>query len=264
MNHAFRLVSLLVLALGAGCTTSQTAHLLPSYGRAIQMVDPEKPAPPKVFVQGRCSDHFWDELVPYFTHAANREGSGFNPAFINSRVSNAVWHMPDAVYYLEGQSQIVGSVGQYWGMGVATSSPVISTPTVVIGYRAAPSIMPFRCDENGMVVLVRDSQACAGLVEGDTVLTFGEDSMPPKELMTQLSWPGHMRRMARNPGDKVKVVWIRPGAGRQEGQITMLANPQEFRKEADSLALEGIRDIRYAKDSKGQYYWYYPTWDSHQ
>jgi hypothetical protein len=78
-------------------------------------------------------------------------------------------------------------------------------------------------DDRQMVTGIEDWARASGLLEGDTLISLaGAEVKPPAEGRLA---PWATTALTVRPGDDVKVIWIRPGAGRMEGVIKAASPP---------------------------------------
>jgi hypothetical protein len=243
----------LLLLLLASCQTGPQVERFPTFDRAVSMADPTLPRQPKVFIHNGDED-YRSELVPYCWVRADRSGGPADGA-IRSAMRTLIRAMPDAAVFQEEDAQVVGSVSQYWGWGVATSSPVYGIPGFLVGYREAPALLPFRFKrETGMVTLIRDPAKCVGMLEGDSLILVGDIDVSGGAGSEKQFSPLHAVRLSAMPGDKLRVVWIRPGQGRMEGTAELIANPHTYRQRPDGVEL-GLGEPRVSTDGKGRPCW---------
>ncbi len=234
---------------------------LPTYETAIRMADREHPKMPKIFIDGMCGDHFWDELVPYCHLPGGRSGDTTVDAKVKYELEKIIGEMPDAISYGEGNTQQVGAVSAYIGFGVTTTSAVFATPSITVGYREAGAVLPFRWSHStGMVTLVRDEKAAAGVLEGDTLLLVADCQANIENNSSWARSPIHKERLKWREGAKVKAVWIRPGQGRMTGEVTLLANPKSYLAEMDSTQPQ-MTPLIVAPNGKGQAVWWFETYN---
>ena len=134
----------------------------------------------------------------------------------------------------------------YVGM-VSFATPTSSTAVVGYAMRAVRARLPFDHDlGTGMVLTIHDREAAPSLLEGDTITTVdGEPARPPKRWP---EWTLYPRLLEHVPGREVLVEWIRPGTGRMQGTIRMLAPLSPHRLTSDSIDTRWMPPIEVASD----------------
>lgn len=130
-------------------------------------------------------------------------------------------HHPDLVLWqFRGQSY-AGSTSAYMGFGMWTSVPTYENHVEGLACRLAPAYLPLRPAPDGTVLAVDESVRSCGIIEGDRLLSVADQ---PIQAGDAWSTSPHFRVfLGAKPGDAIKLVWIRPGTGRMEGNIAAVA-----------------------------------------
>lgn len=116
--------------------------------------------------------------------------------------------------------EYAGSVGDYWGFGITTSTPIYAATAKAVLLNKAPCRLGIQCDETRMVTTLHDDvRAASGLLEGDKLVSI-------RGVAVDYSWDSPYWRVIREtqPGDELEAIWIRPGKGRMSGKFTALDN----------------------------------------
>lgn len=142
----------------------------------------------------------------------------------------------DVILFFEGEPYYAGTVSSAIGapirgggsVAIASSSAIYATPMIGICLRLAPAKLAVLWNREGEINVVGDKVRACGITEGDRVLSidatpvlYGEQSFSSPHLIKALSW---------KPGQKVKLVWLRPDKGRMEGVATLEENPPTYMK----------------------------------
>lgn len=69
-----------------------------------------------------------------------------------------------------------------------------------------------------MVTEVSDKVRPIGILEGDTLVSIGGSSVSSSGSQAS---PWSTEALRWKAGDKVKLIWIRPGVGRMEGEVAL-------------------------------------------
>jgi hypothetical protein len=128
---------------------------------------------------------------------------------------------PDFLIYENGGQGYAGQVTQYVGYGAAFSQPVFRPQGAVHCCRIAPCRLGVKWDDKFMVTNIDEAQRSSGIIEGDTVISIDGKSVDPQGAFMsdyKMSFLGYA------VDQEVKVIWIRPGTGRMEGNIKMIPN----------------------------------------
>ena len=133
----------------------------------------------------------------------------------------------DVALLHDGAPQYVGSVGNYVGFGVSTSTPVYAQTATVVLYRVCPARTGFRTARDDVVAYCDPRTKCSesGLLEGDRVLSLNGTPFDVRGESTY--WNAHLDL---RPGDRVKIIWLREGVGRMEGLLECVDNPPSHLK----------------------------------
>lgn len=124
---------------------------------------------------------------------------------------------PDYVIFANTQSYATGSTGVYWGFGISTSQTNYAHKTTARLLRILPSNLGFTFNTEN-IVTSRQSKSVldSGLLEGDKILSIDNRPITLKNVRLKL--------LKSRPGQKVDLVWIRPGKGRMTGEIELVEN----------------------------------------
>jgi hypothetical protein len=163
--------------------------------------------------------------VAYATvHGDFHSGSEEYQALQLKKHASTLGFRPDFMIYAPQGAAFAGTVSTYVGFGITTSSPTYRPQGVAICFRETGFSTGMVWDERLMVTELSESARGVGILEGDTLVSIDGASMAAAS--GQLSaW--HLKAMQHKPGDKVPVVWIRPGTGRMEGTL-LLQPPTEW------------------------------------
>lgn len=131
---------------------------------------------------------------------------------------------PDFLIYVPQGASYAGSVSTYIGFGVTTSSPTYRPQGMAFCMREVGFATGIRINDQNMVTEVASEVATSGIQEGDTLVSIAGNSV--ERVNNQLS-PWQVEALRHKPGDKVKLVWIRPGTGRMSGEA-VLQPPREW------------------------------------
>lgn len=148
-------------------------------------------------------------------------------------------HQADVIALMDPQVHYAGSVSSAsigGGFALGMSSPVYTKSLTGVGCRLAPGAIGFRFDDAGVIEHISDPILYEqGLLEGDSVLTV--DGISVKGMLSDFSHPAWSRILTYQPGEELRVVYIRPGTGRLEAVVSVKENelPEEF----DGLYLPG-------------------------
>lgn len=146
-------------------------------------------------------------------------GSDEKHASLLKRQAATLGFAPDYLIYTPQGSAYAGSVSTYVGFGITTSSPVTRPQGVALCMREIGFSTGLDWDDHGMVTDVADQVRPTGILEGDTLVSIAGAGI--KSSGSQPS-PWAAECLKHKPGDVVKLIWIRPGQGRMEGQATLL------------------------------------------
>jgi hypothetical protein len=114
-------------------------------------------------------------------------------------------------------SSVFSSCGIY-GLGFSTT-PTTRNTAAVTCYRLAPVSLGLMTDASWMVTEVAESAKPSGIQEGDWIQMIGTADVQPRASQDVAPWLA--ASLQRKPGDKIEVVWIRPGTGRMRGEIVL-------------------------------------------
>lgn len=131
---------------------------------------------------------------------------------------------PDFLIYVPQGAAYAGSVSTYVGFGIATSTPTYRPQAMAFCMREVGFATGLRINEQDMVTEVADESRACGIQEGDTVVSIAGSAVARPN--NQLS-PWEIEALQHQPGEKVRVVWIRPGSGRMEGEV-VLQQPRDW------------------------------------
>ena len=157
--------------------------------------------------------------VAYATvHGDFHGGSEEHHAVLLKRHVNTLGFRPDFMIYAPQGAAFAGTVSTYVGFGITTSSPTYRPQGMAICFRETGFSTGMVWDERLMVTELSESARGVGILEGDTLVSIDGASMatPSGQLS---AW--HLKALQHKPGDKVAVVWIRPGTGRMEGELVL-------------------------------------------
>jgi hypothetical protein len=249
---AIAILALLISLLG-GCASPRSVTKLPAYDAAIALVDYKSPKMPKIFARGEHTDAVVFELIPYCESEWTRDGGDLTTT-ARSGVSTLIYHMPDAVVCSEGRTQVTGVVTTHILFGVSSGGATTATPTAALGYREAPAVLPFQWDLGStMVRKIHDRSKCGELIEGDTIASVNGIDVTDKQLAYSALAADWIRA---KPGSKARVGWIRPGTGRMEGDVEMIANPRTYIAERD-FTMPKLGELRWHQKENGPPYWHF-------
>lgn len=249
---------LLLLVLGASCTSAYKVVPLIARDAAAHAARPDAPRMPLVFPEEQVSDLVLEELVPFQWCLTARGDWIPMDSSLRSDLKVIISDMPDALSYSEGQARVDGVVSQHVGFGVSTGYSTRSVPYRLTLYREAEAVMPVRCArETGMIVNIRDAAAAVGMQEGDFLVQIaGIDALFKSDDAWAQS-PLQALRLSWKPGDSVQVAWIRPGTGRMEGAMKLLPSAKSYRSSPDAIDLK-MGEVNMRTKSNGQVVWFFP------
>src|SRR5262245_10274024 len=191
----------------ASCVSPDPVRKTQFYELAVSMAPLDQPHP-VMLVESHDSVPA-AEMVPYAMITCLSTASGENAGA--SLWMKAVPHRPDLVSYEFGGDVATGSVSQYWGWGIATSTPTYSHAYTAWCFRATEAVLPFKLNRSGMILEIDPSEASCGLLEGDTIVSVN-GGVYDEKLGVNSSWFG--MRLSIHPGNEIDVQAIRPGTGR--------------------------------------------------
>jgi len=211
-----------------GCEAAPQVVRLPAYSIAIEMADPEKPfSPPLVSTTEKVGS-----MVCY-GYLSKVETGGTPESRARALWRASVEHMPDVVAYGEGGSVYTGSVGQYWGFGVSTSTPVYGVECFAYLLRRQKAKTGLTVDKTGMIVAINPDCKAQGLLEGDKVLSINGVAWDSENWRAS----SHLCELLKlRPGEPAKFIAIRPGTGRVEGSITAIPVEVDNGKRATEIS----------------------------
>lgn len=207
-------LAILLLSALAACDTF-AEHRCRNFDAAMAI--PAAVENPPVF-RGTAAPTSGPWLVPYAkidaSFADRQNESGYAAKLRNEALRRDL--RPDALLYFFGGEAVTGAVATYVGFGISTVNNVVRPQATAICCRACPISTGIRARRDYMVTSLDESAKACGILEGDTVLTI--DGCSVEHPADDVSEWAH-RVLAKRPGDKLRVVWIRPGTGRMEGEI---------------------------------------------
>lgn len=152
---------------------------------------------------------------------------------------------PDFILFANRGVANVGTVTQHVGFGVYSSSPVYRPQASAWCCRIAPSYTGVSTDASCMVTNVEDWARASGIQEGDTLVSISGATVKAPSDDRVPEWA--IKRLKIEPGQEVKAIWIRPGAGRMEGLLKM-------REPKPKSAAPSIAPRRTTRESQSGYY----------
>lgn len=191
-----------------GCYQVQVTELL-AYDAA------RKVAPKGAAHFLRANEVDW-ESMPSLVKYANISAISGNPGFLEGAIRRRAKDLePDLVVFAAGPAIYTGSVAVY-GNGIALSSPMYAQVLHGTCYRLTPGRFGCKTDGEGTICSIdADSKVReAGIHEGDRVLSINGRYFD--SALGAISW---------RPGDKVRVIGIRPYTGKMEAEVTIVENP---------------------------------------
>ena len=121
--------------------------------------------------------------------------------------------------------------------------PLYTRSLTGVGLRVARATIGFDVDDAGLIERISDPALYdAGLLEGDTVLTV--DGVPFRGMQDDLDHPAWLRLLLLEPGERLRVIHLRPGVGRLESWI--VARPSALPDFLAELDLPGVVQARAA------------------
>lgn len=124
-----------------------------------------------------------------------------------------------------------GTVSQYWGHGLMTERRVYEQIAELVCWRLAPVSLDLEVRRKDGIVLrtpPRERFDGAELLEGDELLTI--DEIPFRFGERWLYSPHWKHLLGLKVGDRVNLVWLRPGVGRMNGSLRVVANGSAWRQ----------------------------------
>ena len=256
LRGASLVIALILSVLLSGCASAPQIQPLPARDAAVQIGKPDEPRMPKLFLEDPSNQHVLDELVPYEQVLSNRMDSAVY--VLSFRLEQLIWHMPDAVTYSEGQEQVVGVVSQHVGFGVSTGHAIKAVPYRVVAFREAGAVLPVSFAlSTGTVMSVGDPQAAGGIKEGDILVQVAGFGVIEPSFQSWMRSMLHVSRLGWRAGDEVEAEWIRPGVGKIQGRLRLLANPCTYRSAQDWVQLDMGR-VQSSQRADGRRGWYFP------
>ena len=207
---AFRFfVILIIIPILTGCIHTKV-HKQPHFDKAMALGGPEEC---RVYQSGE-NPSGGKAGVPYVAVTASGDQLS-DSEFIKRGTKRLREFNPDLIIVQSPQTQRTGtyhSFGLYSGF-----SPPIYTKTITLwAYRYTKARLGVLWDNESHMVTVITNKALyeAGLLEGDTIISIDETPIPAI-YGEVLDW---------EPGQVVKIIWIRPGTGRMAAEVKLINN----------------------------------------
>lgn len=218
----------LVALVSVGCVRLQIRPL-PAYDAAMALPGPHKP---KIFSD---DTKISAALTPYLIIEATSGDAADRNSIIIQIGQKAAEYRADVVIIKDGGRQYAGSVatGVPLGYGVssAVSTPMYQRAILGLCYRLNPSSLGFTADQNNMIVAIQNNAVFeSGIIEGDTVVSindFAYSAAAPELLNLR-------------PSQDVKVIIIRPGAGRLVKMIQTIKNEATYLNYSDAVRFDVV------------------------
>ncbi|MCA8969818.1 MAG: hypothetical protein KDC95_08550 [Planctomycetes bacterium] len=210
------------------CTSAITIEHLPTFELA-QMPPAEAGQGAPCFDADRVDPSELPDAVPYAMCHDTIDGDRERTADVLSRALHRETS-PDFTTFRDLGSFDAGSISQYWGNGLATERRIYSHVAELIAWRLTPVSLGFelrRADGVAIRVPPKDRFDGEALLEGDEVLSIGDVPVRPGE---RFFYSPHWRRLLElEVGDRVRIVWLRPGTGRMEGLLRAIEPVKTWR-----------------------------------
>lgn len=184
----------------------------------LAMQRPAKTDNPPVFhVSG--VPHNLPESTPYVILKGDFDGgTDEGHASLLKRHAKNLGFAPDYLIYAPQGSAYAGTVSTYIGFGVSTSSAVTRPQGIAYCMRELGFSTGLRWDDRNMVTEVSDKARSIGILEGDTLVSIAGSAV---SFSGSQASPWSTESLRWKPGDIVKLIWIRPGTGRMEGELAL-------------------------------------------
>ena len=217
-NISRHLLAAVLLGVLASCSHFKTVNY-PNF-RSAEARPSATPGPPVFDVHGLPAS--LPAYVPYAHVAGDFYGGSpeWRARYLREQVVRRKL-APDFIVFEDLGSAYSGQVTQYFGYGIATSQPMYRPQAVAYCCRITPGLLGLAWDDKEMVTKIREEQRASGILEGDTLVSI--------DGKTVHSDTGTMSEFTRAfldiaAGQVIKLVWIRPGTGRMEGELNVLPN----------------------------------------
>lgn len=213
-----RITPLTLALLMAGCSSIEM-NRLPNFDRVGQRTGSRAVLVTPV---SQYDESSLPEFVPYCILFHTSSGR------TRAKAIRQLWHRADElgadlVWASEREMINVGAFSTYLGFGITKHTPSSKSVVRATLFRRPPGRLGLGTDEEGMVVLIDgDGPRDAGLLEGDRILSV--DGALWSKPGDTLRAPRFARLSTAKPGDQLKLVWIRPGVGRMEGDLEVVPN----------------------------------------
>lgn len=210
-----------------------TEHRFSTFEKAVQMPQTNADCP----VYWSHSDLTNLPASAIFAQVNGNFDGGSDASFargLKAHVEELGWK-PDYMVYQRGGANYAGSVSTYVGFGVAVSNPNYRQNATAWCFRVAPATIGVKLNKSLMVTNLTEEARASGLQEGDTILTIAGASLEAPSSAQVSEWRSKMLDV--QVGEVVKVIWVRPGTGRMEGDLVMQPN-RPFPEEADPMDMK--------------------------
>jgi hypothetical protein len=140
---------------------------------------------------------------------------------------------PEVVMLWDGESYYAGSVTAAAAVlpgsddiEFDSSEPKCKLLLVGVCCRLAPVRLGIHWDDAGIIMAIEDTARGSGIEEGDKIVSIAN-----APVLIGAKWmqsPHYLRLLQLQADTQVRLVWTRPGTGRSEGLLTLVANPLTF------------------------------------
>ena len=214
---AFRFfVILIIIPVLTGCIHTRV-HKSPHFDKAMALGGPEDC---RVYQPGENISGI-KACVPYVAVTASGDQLS-DSEFVKRGTKKLREFKPDLIIVTSPQTQRTGTYHSFgWYSGFST--PIYTKTITLWAYRYIKARLGVSWDrESHMVTVIRNKALYkAGLLEGDTLISIDETPVPATPE-AHMAWS--REKFDWEPGQVVKLIWIRPGTGRMTAEVKLINN----------------------------------------
>jgi hypothetical protein len=207
---AFRFIILIIIPILTGCIHIKV-HKQPNFDKAMAFGGPEEC---RVYQSEAPSPGGNKSRVPYV--AVTATGDSFpDSEFIKRGTKRLREFNPDLIIVQSPQTQRTGTYHSF-GLYSGLSTPIYTKTITLWACRYTKARLGMLWDNETHMVTVISNKALyeGGLLEGDTIISIDDAPIPPTHD-AMLDW---------DPGQVVRLIWIRPGTGRMAAEVKLIHN----------------------------------------
>jgi hypothetical protein len=207
---AFRFIILIIIPILTGCIHIKV-HKQPNFDKAMALGGPEEC---RVYQSEAPSPGGNKSRVPYV--AVTATGDSFpDSEFIKRGTKRLREFNPDLIIVQSPQTQRTGTYHSF-GLYSGLSTPIYTKTITLWACRYTKARLGMLWDNETHMVTVISNKALyeGGLLEGDTIISIDDAPIPPTHD-AMLDW---------DPGQVVRLIWIRPGTGRMAAEVKLIHN----------------------------------------